>query len=177
MSKTVGFLRSHPEVVASGILFLFSTSVTFLFSIGWSNSLVAENIGELPQPSIGTFFQITIRNCLVMLGLFSGVVTFGVSTVTMLLVVGMLIGWSMGISVGQLGLVDTFLRAWAYTPLEFAAFILAGSAGLLPASNSLSRRPSKANLFPAALNRLRNAFMLLVAAGVVETLSIAIVKS
>ena len=89
----------------------------------------------------------------------------------------MMIGWSMGISVGQLGLVDTFLRAWAYTPLEFAAFILAGSAGLLPASNSLSRRPSKANLFPAALNRLRNAFMLLVAAGVVETLSIAIVKS
>nr|WP_300150686.1 stage II sporulation protein M [Propionicimonas sp.] len=161
--------------VAAGLI-LAATVLTAVLASDSAVSAVAADAGVLPPADWGTFTTILLRNSAVALGLFSGAVTLGISTGVFLLLVGAMLGWSMAVSVAALGVAETVLRCWAYTPLELLGFVLAGAAGLVPALQLLrpGSRPATHGTLPRALRTLGLALAVLTLAAATETLSIAL---
>ena len=168
----------RPETVVAGLVIVAVAAVTIAVADGKVVVSGLVGAGELPEPDWATFWMILIRNSTVALGLFSGAVTLGISTGVFLLLVGGMLGWSMATSVAALGVAETLLRCWAYTPVELMGFALAGAAGLTPAFGLLRRmdgapQPAGAGL-SRALRTLALSLAVLVVAAAVETLSIAL---
>lgn len=166
------------EAVVAGLVIVAVAAVTIAVADGKVAVSGLVDAGELPAADWATFWMILLRNGTVALGLFSGAVTLGISTGIFLLLVGGMLGWSMTISIAVLGVAETVLRCWAYTPVELLGFALAGAAGLTPAFGLLRRMDGVA--LPAggglsrALRTLAVALAVLVVAAGIETLSIAL---
>lgn len=162
--------------VAAGLI-LAATVVTAALSHSLAVAAVATDAGALPADDWATFWKILLRHSVVALGLFSGAVTLGISTGVLLFVTGGMLGWSMALSVAALGVAETALRCWAYTPLELLGFVLAGAAGLMPALRLVRRRADAVTApgtLPQALRTFGLALAVLTLAAAVETLSIAL---
>ncbi len=152
--------------------------VTAVLSTDARRGLITEGAGSLPSGDLGIFLNILGRNVSAALGLFTGVITFGIGTVVMLLLIGTMLGLSMAISVDLLGVAETIARSWAYTPLEISGFIVAGAAGLIPVTGQLRNapdvpRPPYHQRFSRALRWFGIALALITLGAVVETMAIA----
>lgn len=166
------------ELVTAAAILLTTIGVT-VWTAGRSVAgLAGSDVGILPSGDLDTFLHILSRNLLASLGLFSGAVTFGLGSLVFLLLIGLMLGLSIGASIEVLGVAQTILRAWAYTPLELAGFVMAAAAGLTPVRQRLlpAERRTPAPL-ARALRRLLAAWVVIVAAAAVETLSIALARS
>lgn len=152
--------------------------VAAVLSTDARRGLISDGTGSLPSGDVGTFLSILGRNVSAALGLFTGVITFGIGTVAMLLLIGTMLGLSMAISVDTLGLVETIARSWAYTPLEVSGFVVAGAAGLIPVTGQLRNAPDVPaspyhERLARALRWLGVALTLIVLGAVAETVAIA----
>ena len=163
------------ELAASATIILGALAITMIVADGRFTGMDVSDAGILPTPDLTLFWQILGRNGSVALGLFTGAVTLGVGTVIFSLLVGSMLGWSMAMSIALLGPAETFFRAWSYTPLELAGFVLAGAAGLSPLARSLRHDASAqfSRSLPPALHLLVLALVVLAVAAGVEVLAIA----
>lgn len=171
-SRALRWPRVEAGVAALLIVGTAAATVMLARGLRWTDA----QAGLLPPGDWTTFATILMRNVSVALGLFSGSVTLGISTGVLLLLVGAMLGWSVALSVATLGVVETLLRCWAYTPFELLGFVLAGAAGLTPVISLLRRPDGVRSPIPwsAALRLLAAALLTLVVAAAVETASIAI---
>lgn len=133
------------------------------------------------EADTGLWWHIISTNISTALTLLTGVLTFGLSTAVIAVLVGMVLGHSMGTSVEMLGMAEVAARTWAYTPLELAGFLLAAAAGLRPLVGVLvgvdhehgTRGIARAVALLSGSARLFGfAVLTLLAASVVELLSI-----
>ncbi|MFT3861443.1 stage II sporulation protein M [Micropruina sp.] len=164
------------ETLVAAVIVGASAALTIGVGHGSAGSAVGSDAGVLPEAGWETFTTILLRNSAVALGLFSGAVTLGITTGVFLLLVGGMLGWSMAISAAALGVAETLLRSWAYTPLELAGFVLAGAAGLIPlfavVGRATGNTAARGESLPRALRTFVVALSVLVLAAGVETASI-----
>lgn len=174
-----GSKRVHWPIVeltsATGLL-LGAGILTIVLSAGARSGMASGGAGTLPPADLTTFVTILSRNTAAALGLFSGLLTAGLGTVVFLLLIGVMLGWSIGTAFDVLGVAETLVRAWAYTPFEIAGLIVAGAAGLMPVLHFLrgGRIRSYVDQFARSFRWLAFALLLIVVGAVVETASIAI---
>lgn len=172
-------IRAVPvtETLIALLLLVTVAAVTLGVGSGQVVDVFDAATGVVPTATWDTFLAIFLRNTSVALGLFSGVLTLGLSTMVFLLLVGAMLGWSVAASVGALGVMETLLRSWSYTPLEVLGLALAGGAGLLPLvrliRNAFSAEADRSPVLPRALFTLAVALGVLLIAALVETLAIA----
>ncbi len=134
-----------PAAVALGVV-LAMAATGFLTGFGSVGHLGAgsadggvhlHGAGEI----LGLAGTILVRNGSIMLMLFSGVVTAGVSTAVGLTLLALYVGATLGAAAGNVGLAPALGSILSYAPLEFMAFLIAAVAGMLPmATAGLFRR-------------------------------------
>jgi len=129
--------------------------------------------------------SILARNLGIVLLLFSGVVTAGVSTVMGFGLVSIYIGATFGAAAANVGAAAALGSIVTYAPVEFAAFLIAAAAGLLPIASVGSgalpggdRGPGGLQAYlrplPVALRLLGTAAALLILAALLETATIIV---
>jgi uncharacterized membrane protein SpoIIM required for sporulation len=136
--------------------------------VGWvyySPSAAGDRGGSSPE-SVSYFVilgQIVSQNAGAVLLAFSGVLTFGITTALSTVLTSSWVGATAHAVVAQLGIWAVAGRVWPYVCLEFGAIAVASTAGLYPASGTLTgllRRSSPTKYW----QRLRTSLGMLVVA-------------
>jgi len=129
--------------------------------------------------TIDTFLLIVTTNLGTAFLMFSGLVTFGVTTLAMSAAAGMFLGHSVALSVATLGLAEVVTRTWPYTAVELYGFCLAAASGLPIVIEVLFRdHPSVREAVQTARRRslalIGHATLVLLIGAGLETASIAV---
>lgn len=113
---------------------------------------------------------------------FSGVVTFGISTLIAWPLTAIYIGATMRTAATELGLSDVIGTIWVYAPGEFTALLIAAGAGLMPAAaaaraalfgkGNLTPMQQYTRAIPKALKTFTVAAAVLVVAALIESIVI-----
>ncbi|MFF2214907.1 stage II sporulation protein M [Streptomyces antibioticus] len=122
------FRRQWPAVACGGLLWLGA------FGAGW-HWAPTDPTGVSLAPKEGDwelFTEILARNVGVSAALFLGVVTFGVMTIPLTLLTGVLAGYYWGQGSAVLGARGVVRHLLPHMPLELACLALAAAAGLVP---------------------------------------------
>lgn len=91
------------------------------------------------SPLGSDFLAILLQNLSVVLFLFSGVVTLGLTSVVSLALVSVYVGATFAVGTANGGLAAVLTTTGPYAGLEFLAVVLAGAAGLCPVLALLGR--------------------------------------
>lgn len=136
---TVRVTRAGLPVAAFLVALAIGTSgaVVGWTSLGSGGDPMWAGEGVGPGLDIGA---IAVRNAGAALLLFSGVATFGVTTILSLGLVGVYVGATFAAAAGSVGASQAFQSIALYVPFEFAGLLLAATADLLPAAAVLAGR-------------------------------------
>lgn len=131
--------RSKPLRAALLITMVLFTAglLTGFFSLSDLSGLEGATPGESAQWS---FWIILTRNLGAATLMYSGVVTFGLTTLVTLPLLGLYVGATMRIGVEAVGWATLTGAVGLYAPFEFAGVLVAAAGGLYPALDVLSRR-------------------------------------
>ncbi len=139
---------------------------------------VIDPVWSASDPADGDIVGIFTTNLRTAASLFAGVATFGFSTIFGSLLLGVFIGATFAVASATVGGSAAAASIFAYAPIEFAGFLAAATAGLMP-SVALLRHRGGAGRWQAYMNELRRSawagglsVVLLIAAAIVEGLVI-----
>ncbi len=175
--------RTSSVVALSFVLTLLVIAITVSYTTvagrtAGGGGMLGAPLGDDGQPLL---IAILLRNGAVALGLFTGVVTGGLGSLLGIVLIGLLVGASTAAAATEVGLAATIGSVAGYAIVELAGFVLAATAGLLPAARVVASgagaqprgvvaRYTKG--MPAALVALVAALVLIVIGAVVETVII-----
>lgn len=170
-------LRGFPWWLLLSTCLLMTTVAVFGFNsldTTWINDAKASGESSLFSTDL---IQILLRNVGAALVLYSGIVTFGLTTLIGAGVLSLYLGATVSLglhSVGATGLISDVV--W-YVPFEFAGLAIAATAGIQPAAGLISRfgKPSETTIFRSftrdvigSLNTLMVALSLIVIGAAIE---------
>lgn len=167
---------SRWEILVGAVLLLGAATIGTVYGV-----TMLPKTPEQPTQAAGdagTFVDILKVNVPAALFLYSGIVTLGVTALAAGAGVGLYLGHSIALSVATLGPARVFSRTFLYTPFELYAFVLALASGLTPVSWLLGSRGviSAYMVVRQSLTLLGQALLLLLAAALFETVSIAVAR-
>lgn len=137
------------------LLFLVAAVVSYCSLAGRSaggGGFLGAPLGSADTP---LFLAIAARNAFAALGLFSGVVTFGVGSVVGVIFQGCIVGASTAAASTEVGLPSAAGSVIGYAIFELPALVLAASAGLVPLATVLLA-PVEAAGLSASVRYLRS---------------------
>lgn len=127
------------SLVLAVIFLLVPIAVTFAaFDPSWITTTNSALSAAAAYPQ--TFQGILIRNSAIALILYSGVITFGISTTLGAPFVAIYLGAFMRVEAASIGFGSLWARSGFYTVFEIVGYFAATAAGLLPISTTLPWR-------------------------------------
>jgi len=78
--------------------------------------------------------------------LFSGILTFGLTSVLGAIATGIYVGATMKVAVAGSGWFGVLVETGSYAPLEFIGVMVAGAAGMMPAASVMVNLPGHAGM-------------------------------
>lgn len=177
-----------PALCAATVLFLSFMLGALTIPSGWVDSVRSAGRVDTQEHPWPLFIRIISGNLLSALFMFSGVLTFGLTTFISMFFTGVFFGLSISTAVSAAGMGNLIAESGSYLPLEILGFIAAGTAGLIPlhelylTNRRKHRRPRVAQRFIKDVQRglqlslvpLSASVVLLVSGAIVETLVIVI---
>jgi uncharacterized membrane protein SpoIIM required for sporulation len=168
-------------LVASLTIFLTGAALGYS-SIGraWAErSLIGVPAGPRPGG-----LDILVQNISVLMLLYSGVLTLGLTSLLGMVMVAAFVGATMAVGVSNSGIRQLAVETAAYAPMEFAGLVVAAAAGLYPVIAMAGRvfaDEARLELLGTYLRALRTSLKILacatgliVVAAVVESVVLAV---
>jgi uncharacterized membrane protein SpoIIM required for sporulation len=147
------FILKRPKFTGAGMsITVAAATLTFGLVVGMislagvTSTSSTEGALFTNKEGFELFFAISARNLSVCCLLFSGVVTFGISTAMTSMMLGAYLGATSAASAANVGISGTLLDVIPYAPFEFAGILLSAAAGLLPITNRIRNSLGRQNL-------------------------------
>lgn len=150
-------------IIISSLVLVLSVGVSYCTLIGHmrgGGGMLAAPLDSTINP---LFLSILLRNSVVALGLFSGVLTFGLSSLLNIAFIGFTVGSTTAAAIMEVGAKSVIISVAGYAIIEIIGYILAAASGLVPVLSILNYQHGIAGTtkFAIYIRRIRCSFILL----------------